>query len=158
MKDSKDFKDVRKDKSAVKERKDRIKDKVEVKENKEIKEHVKEKAEVKEVKEKEFKEFKEQKEIKEREKQPKEIREGKGVSEIGGVLGGGPTSNWSPDDRVSVLEERVAELTHFIDSVLRPDLSTSALRDEQSLADQLPAEIRPRSMEGVKDLEKLSDS
>lgn len=119
----KDLKDIKDRKE--KERKEVVKEKErkEVKE-KERKEVVKEK-ERKEFKEKDLKDVKEGKELKEKDFE-KDFERGPGE---GHGAGGDEPVDWL-ESRLAGLEAAVSDLAHFISTELRPDLSTSALRDE----------------------------
>ena len=127
--EAKDLKDVKIEKTEIKERKEKI----EVKEIKvEVKEHKNEKIEIKERKEKI--EAIEGKQI--IVDQHKHVLEGggKGLVEGHGGLGGGvinpgpsvggPGFEPSVDARLSAVEQSVAALAHFIGSDLRPDLGS----------------------------------
>jgi hypothetical protein len=112
--------------------------KIEIKENiKEFKDHVKEGKDIikdrkesykdlKDVKEKDVKELKEfDKPIKEIDKIRDKIRE------VGPVIPSQPVQSGYVDERLRALEEAVGQLSAFITSELRPDLSTGALSQEQ---------------------------
>jgi hypothetical protein len=134
------------------------KEKIESKEFKEQIKEWKEKPEVKELKDakperkelkdraKEIKEYKEPKEIKERIKdfkEPKEIWEGTPKEWLEGgpkVFEGGTPPDPNPpvvpgrpgglEERLARLEAAVAQMAHFVDPALRPNLSMGALKSE----------------------------
>ncbi|MEO7236315.1 MAG: S8 family serine peptidase [Lapillicoccus sp.] len=158
--EAKDLKDVKIEKTEIKERKEKI----EVKEIKvEVKELKNEKIEIKERKEKI--EAIEGKQI--IVDQHKNLLEGggKGLVEGGGGLGGGvinpgPSvggqgSDPSLDARLTSVEQSVAALAHFIGSELRPDLGSGALSreaDVQGQADQA------KQGKDLKDKENLAEN
>lgn len=142
-------------KSLIKDRKDAKLEKRELKEKIE-KIEIKERKEKIELKER-IKEIKEFKEIKE--KDLKDIREGK-IRDWGGPPPGAPGAE-DLESRVSVLEQTISELTHFISGELRPDLQSSALNQEEdliALSRQLKKQADDaKSVKDEKDSEKLSE-
>ena len=147
-------------KEVIKEGKEHFKEK----ELKEFKEFRKEKELAKEVKDirKEGKEFKEGKEIKEfkegKEFKEKDVFEGHldirdrlvPQSAGGGMAGTGPGGDL--EGRIARVEAAVEALAHFIGRELRPDLSSSALRNEtQGLAQ---ADTEAKTLKDHKDNER----
>ena len=131
-------------KEVTKEGKEHIKEK-ELKEGKEFRKEKELAKEVKDIRKegkefkefKEIKEFKEGKEFKEKDKDIFEghfdIRERVMPQPVGGMTGTGPGSD--VEARIARVEAAVEALVHFIGRELRPDLSSSALRNEaQGLA------------------------
>jgi hypothetical protein len=175
VKDAKDTKDLVKEHKEVKEKVE-IKEHKDTKEKPEIKEHkelIKEHKELtKEHKEltKEHKELtKEHKELtKEHKEFAKEIKEkDKDIFEGGGFGHGigDPTAAAGVEGRLTMIEQRLAELTHFIDQSLRPDLTRSALSGEsdaselQALSDELTRQAdHAKQAKDAKDVEKLRDA
>ena len=154
-------KEISKDKTEKVETKELKNEKAEVKELKaekvEIKETKNEKAETKEVKEV-VKELEKQFE-KQLEKQL-EKRIEKRMEKTVEVGGGGP-AGVDLEARLGALEAAVTQLTHFISSELRPDLSQGALSGEDDLRTmQQQLEAKGASAKGEKDskdIEKLSE-
>ncbi|WP_373056544.1 hypothetical protein [Zunongwangia sp. H14] len=130
FKEVKEFKEKDKDKDIKEKEKEgkeiKEKEKEKDKEGKEIKEKEKDK-EVKEFKEKEKDKDKELKEIKEKDR--KEFKEkDKDIFENPGDNFNNPITR-----RIEALENTVNQLSHFIESNLRPDLSRSSYKNEQDL-------------------------
>ncbi len=131
-KEKKEFKE--KDLKDVKEKKEfKEKDLKDLKERKEFKE--KDLKEVKERKEFKEKDLKEVKEFKELEKPNKEVDKRKDAEKPADRPGGGLGARGaeSLEHRVAELEGRLAAIEPFIPAELRPDLSESALCDEEDL-------------------------
>jgi hypothetical protein len=142
-KDAKEHKDT-KDRKDVKDRKDKEKEKELLKDHKDQKD-------LKDRKEKEII------------KDAKDIRDGR-AQPFGGS--GAPGAS-SIEQRLSAVEDAVAQLTHFIQSGQRPDLSMSPLANEADLQsadlDALSAQLQLQADEAKrikddKDLEKLRDA
>jgi hypothetical protein len=164
-------------KSIKAEIKDGVKEKVEAKERVEIKGRKAEKIEIKERKAEkieikdhklELKERKiekvEGKDLKERKPEfEKGIREfDKGIREVDVRL----TPSVSAEERLTLLEQTVEELAHFIGIDLRPDLSSGALAGEGDLTDQALHEesqrlekeaVDAKQAKDAKDVEKLRE-
>lgn len=106
------------------------------------------------------------KETKEKEKEKekeilKEIRDDKGIREKAIEVFQRAAPGAGIEDRIAALEGSVQQLTHFISSELRPDLSTSSLSGEADAA-ALSQELRKqavdaKSLKDDKDLEKTRD-
>ena len=115
---------VKEGKELAKERKELVKERKEFKETKEV---------IKEGKEiKEFKEVKERpdKPIKEKDKDKDIFEGGGGVRDRFGGVVGPQASSVETERRLAAIEETLANLVHFINEGLRPDLSGSAIRGD----------------------------
>jgi subtilisin family serine protease len=147
-KDQKDRKDKEKELKEEKDRKDQLKDKEKEKE--------KEKDKEKEV-QKDTKDRKERKDLKDDAKDKELTKE----KEQDAFFGVGPL-----EERVSRLEQTVAQLKTFIGPELRPDLMASALSDEPDVGAFDPSAAsqalgaageQAKQIKDDKDVEKLSD-
>jgi hypothetical protein len=135
LKDAKDLikehKEQSKDlKESLKDIKDGRKDTKDIKE-KDLKDAVKDHKE-KDFKEKDLKDaIKDRKELKEFDKPVKEFdKPGKEVAETGPIAPGQPIQPRDLEQRLAELEQTIGQLTAFISSSMRPDLSGSALGQE----------------------------
>lgn len=153
IKELKDHKDLKE--KEHKELKEKEKDLKDLKEKEKEKEHKELKDGPKEVKEKDLKE----KDLKDLKEKDKEIREGLWSPAEGAQPG-------SIEERVGRLEQTVHQLTHFIATGLRPDLTGAALGYEAdaggSGADAVSRELQKLAADAKqakdnKDVEKLGE-
>jgi subtilisin family serine protease len=161
-KDKETIKEIKdKEKSEIKEIKDKDKETVketkdkEKSEVKEIKDKDKDKENVKETKDKEKAEIKE---IKDKDKENVKETKDKEKAEFKEVL---DTPSAQPQDvggRLAQLEQTVASLVHFINAADRPDLQHSALGEEADLASRLGKQaVDAKSSKDQKDVEKARE-
>jgi Fic family protein len=123
IKEHKDFKIEKIEKNETKEHKDTKNEKLEKNELKEHKDAKHEKLE--KVEHKEFKNEAKELKVENLEKQAGAEKGGKEIAEVGNGNPGNPV-----EQRVSALEQSVANMQHFITTGQRPDLSRGALSGE----------------------------
>lgn len=157
LKEAKEFKAEKVEKAEFKEAKEVKIEKAETKEIKEVKLEKNEKVETKEIKELEKQlEKRIDKQIEKHIEKQIEKQFEKGIEKPRDV--GGPSGDASVEARIGALEASVSQLTHFIASELRPDLSGGALTGEDDVTTmQRQLQRAAESAKAAKDAEKLSE-
>jgi hypothetical protein len=154
----KEVKEFKAEKIELKEGKELKIEKTETKEIKEVKLEKAEKIETKEIEKQLEKHQLEKHQVEKRIEKQIDKQFEKAAEKTREIGGGGPSFDESVEARIGALEASVSQLSHFITTELRPDLSTGALTGEDDVTTmQRQLKQAAESAKHAKDVEKLGE-